>query len=149
MTDTNNSVVFIIIILFVFFILFMGGNGFGFGGNRNYGSECNHHNHCHTSDAVWANEKQGIIDSARTNYNIIEQNDKTREYLGNKIDAYEYTNLRDRLQAAESKNMFLEGQLADTYRFNNLAKEIADIRYNMCIKAPVYCGGGEAPKPTV
>ena len=77
----------------VIWILFgsMAGNGLGWGNRNNWGG-CDRVSNCEV-------EKQGIIDSAKTQYLIETTGRQTQEYLGNKIDFYEYQNLRDQLAA--------------------------------------------------
>lgn len=156
---TNSNVFLIIIVLFFFFMLFAGGNGFGWGGNRGaflageaYGGNFGWNNQAILS-AVCNSEKQEIINSARTQYLVEQQAAETRNYIGNKIDFYEYQNLRDRANAAEQRNMFLEGQITDIQRYNLLQNQIAEINCNM-LKAPkVYgqsftCDGTRIPTIT-
>lgn len=150
MTDdvTGSNVFLIIIVLFFFFMLFAGGNGFGWGGNRAgaflaseaYGNGFGWNNQAILS-AVCNSEKQEIINSARTQYLVEQQAAETRNYIGNKIDFYEYQNLRDRANAAEQRNMFLEGQITDIQRYNLLQNQIAEINCNM-LKTPKVYGVG-------
>lgn len=95
-------------------------------------------------------EKQGLIDSARTQYLVEQQGSETRSFLGNKIDYYKYEELRDKINKAESENMFLKGQIADDHRYNSLRGELADIRCNMLDKPKLYssaytCDGTRIP----
>lgn len=98
-------------------------------------------------------EKQGLIDSARTQYLVEQQGSETRSFLGNKIDYYKYEELRDKINKAESENMFLKGQIADDHRYNALRGELADIRCNMLDKPKLYstaytCDGTRIPATT-
>lgn len=89
--------------------------------------------------AICASEKQAIIDSARTNYNVEAQADATREYLGNKIDFYAMQNLRDELNQERAKSMYLQGQIDNNARFYALDSKLNDISCNMCRKPQLYC----------
>ena len=94
-----------LILIFLFFIVFFGGGNLGgvFGGRGNCMGGCNVVSNCEI-------EKQGIIDSARTQY-LIEQTSRTTQEmtlaginaLGTKVDYYEYQNLRDQLAAERAK----------------------------------------------
>lgn len=145
---TGSSMFLIIIVLFFFFMLFAGGNGFGWGGNRvgaflageAYGGNFGWNNQTLLS-AICNSEKQGIIDSARTLNAIEAQGAAITNALSNKIDFYEYQNLRDRANAAEQRNMFLEGQINDIQRYNLLQNQIAEINCNM-LKTPKVYGVG-------
>lgn len=95
-------------------------------------------------------EKQGLIDSARTQYLVEQQSSETRSFLGTKIDYYKYEELRDKISKAESENMFLKGQIADDHRYNTLRAELSDIRCNMLDKPKLFsraytCDGTEIP----
>lgn len=149
MTEEHGSSFFlVIIVLFFFFVLFAGGNGFGWG-NRNgaflageaFGNGFGWNNQAIMS-AVCNSEKQEIINSARTQYLIEQQSSDIKNHLSNKIDYYEYQNLRDRVNAAEQRNMFLEGQINDIQRYNLLQNQIADLSCNM-LKAPKVYGVGQ------
>lgn len=98
-------------------------------------------------------EKQGLIDSARTQYLVEQQGSETRSFLGNKIDYYKYEELRDKVNKAESENMFLKGQIADDHRYNSLRAELSDIRCNMLDKPRLFssaftCDGTVIPAAT-
>ena len=108
----NGNGIFWIVVLFLLFGM-MGGNGFGWG-NRGCGG-------CVTNCEV---EKQGIIDAAKTQYLIETTGRQTQEYLGNKIDFYEYQNLRDQLSAERSKNMVLENRLYSDAQFTALSRQL-------------------------
>lgn len=130
---------FIALFLLILFALFNQNGLWGHG--RAYAADSCGVSGCDIKQSIWNNEKQGIIDSARTNYNVEAQADATREYLGNKIDFYEYQNLRDRANAAEQRNMFLEGQINDIQRYNLLQNQIAELSCSV-LKAPKVYGVG-------
>lgn len=92
------------------------GNGFGWGGRNVMGNAG-----CVSNCEV---EKQGIIDAAKTQYLIETTGRQTQEYLGNKIDFYEYQNLRDALAAERNKTMALENRLYSDAQFNALSRQL-------------------------
>jgi hypothetical protein len=92
------------------------GNGFGWGNRNNWGG-CDRVSNCEV-------EKQGIIDSAKTQYLIETTGRQTQEYLGNKIDFYEFQNLRDQLAAERSKNMVLENRIYSDAQFTALSRQL-------------------------
>lgn len=102
----------------VIWILFgsMAGNGLGWGNRNNWGG-CDRVSNCEV-------EKQGIIDSAKTQYLVETTGRQTQEYLGNKIDFYEFQNLRDQLAAERSKNMVLENRLYSDAQFTALSRQL-------------------------
>lgn len=158
MTDdvTGSNVFLIIIVLFFFFMLFAGGNGFGWGGNRAgaflageaYGGNFGWNNQAILS-AVCNSEKQAIIDSARTNYNIEAQS----AIIQTKMDTNVINQLRDELGQERAKSMYLQSQLENNARFYALDSKLNDISCNM-LKAPkVYgqsftCDGTKIPTAT-
>lgn len=107
------GVLFVILVIWAIF-----GGGFGGGWNRgcNDGG-CNRVSNCEV-------EKQGIIDSAKTQYLIETSSRQTQEYLGNKIDFYEYQSLRDQLSAERNKNMMLENRIYSDGQFNALSRQL-------------------------
>lgn len=143
----------IIIVLFLLFIV-CGGRGFGFGGFGGCGNGwanwggfpygCNTVSNCEV-------EKQGIIDSARTQYLVIdtarqtqEQNQALATALGNKIDFYEYQNLRDQLAQERSKNIVLENRIYSDAQFNALNTRLSAIDCELSKlpkTAPLYLQG--------
>lgn len=103
--------------------------------------------------AVCNSEKQSIIDSARTNYNVEAQANSVKEYLGNKIDFYAIQDLRDKLSDEKAKNLYLQGQLDNNARFYALDAKLNDISCNMCRKPQIYsqgftCDGTKIPTTT-
>lgn len=143
-------VIFIVLILW-FFVGGAFGNGFG---NRAYANECGcaRVSNCEV-------EKQGIIDSARTQYLIETTARQTQEQaaaqftaLGNKIDFYEYQNLRDELAQERNKNMVLENRIYSDAQFNSLSRqnenmfcalksEIAELSCQVPKRPPYYAQG--------
>jgi hypothetical protein len=107
----------------VIWILFgsMAGNGLGWGNRNNWGG-CDRVSNCEV-------EKQGIIDSAKTQHLIETTGRQTQEYLGNKIDFYEFQNLRDQLAAERSKNMVLENRLYSDAQFTALSRQLEGCCY--------------------
>lgn len=128
---------FIALFLLILFALF-NQNGL-WGHNRGYGYDSCGVSGCDIKQSIWNNEKQNIIDSARTNYNVEAQADATREYLGNKIDFYAMQNLRDELNQERAKSMYLQGQIDNNARFYALDTKLNDISCNMCRKPQLYC----------
>lgn len=109
------GVLFVILVIWAIF-------GGGFGGwnrwdNRGDGCGCNRVSNCEV-------EKQGIIDSARTQYLVETTGRQTQEYLGNKIDFYEYQSLRDQLSAERNKNMMLENRIYSDSQFTALSRQL-------------------------
>lgn len=69
---------------------------------------------------------------------VMNDGDKTRA----KIDFYEYQNLRDQLNDAKAKNMFLEGRIYSDAQFNAINAQLAEIRCNTPQRPPFYASGG-------
>lgn len=121
MNDTMSGmgwfpILFVIIVIWAIF-----GGGFGFNQNRGWNGDCGcgRVSNCEV-------ERQGIIDSARTQYMVENTARNTQEYLGTKIDYYEYQNLRDDLAKERSKNMALENRIYSDAMFNGLSKQLGD-----------------------
>lgn len=134
---TLGSVGFLAIFLLILFALFNSNGLWGHG--RGYAGDSCGVSGCDIKQSIWNNEKQNIIDSARTNYNVEAQADATREYLGNKIDFYAMQNLRDELVNERAKSMYLQGQIDNNARFYALDSKLNDISCNMCRKPQLYC----------
>lgn len=119
MFDDSKSGMGWIVILFFLFILFfffgMGGNGWG--NNRNGWGNCEGTSNC-------AVERQEIIDAAKTQYMIENTSRNTQEYLGTKIDFYEFQNLRDALAVERNKNMALENRIYSDAQFTALSRQM-------------------------
>ena len=118
---------FVVFIVLLFW-LFMGGNGCG-GWNRGGWGNCAGASPCEI-------EKQEIIDSATTQFKVVDTAKATQEVvnaaalsLGNKIDFYEYQNLRDQLAQERTKNVVLENRVYSDAQFNALTAQGRDM-YN-------------------
>ena len=94
----------ILFVIIVIWAIFGGGFGFNQGRGWNEGNHCSRVSNCEV-------EKQEIIDSARTQYMIENTAHNTQDYLGTKIDFYEFQNLRDQLAQERGKNMMLENRI--------------------------------------
>lgn len=97
-------------------------------------------------------EKQGIIDSARTQYLIETTARQTQEQtmtglsaLGTKIDFYEYQNLRDQLAQERTKNVVLENRVYSDAKFNAVEAQLASISCRMLPKPDVTGIGAVCP----
>lgn len=123
MDDTRSGMGWIGVLFVILVIWAIFGGGFGNWGrwdNRGDGcgsNGCNRVSNCEV-------EKQEIIDSARTQYLVETTGRQTQEYLGNKIDFYEYQNLRDQLSAERNKNMVLENRIYSDSQFNALSRQL-------------------------
>lgn len=116
MLNENNGfswgwVIFIVLILW-FFV----GGGFGFG-NRDNNCGCNRVSNCEV-------QKQGIIDAAKTNYNILKETHDVQDALGAKIDFYGYENLKDQLSVARDEITFLKTNENTNEKFNALSRQL-------------------------
>lgn len=85
--------------------------------------------------AICASEKQNIIDSARTNYNIEAQS----AIIQTKMDTNAINQLRDELNQERAKSMYLQGQIENNARFYALDAKLNSISCNMCKKPELYC----------
>lgn len=103
----------VLFVILVVWLLFGGGLGNGWG-NR---VGCDRVSNCEV-------EKQEIIDAAKTQYMVENSARNTQEYLGNKIDFYEYQNLRDALAVERNKNMALENRIYNDAQFNALSRQM-------------------------
>lgn len=134
---------FLIVLILFIWLIFGGGFG-GLGGGRVGMNEA---------------EKQGIIDSARTQY-LVEQTAHATQaevagvgnMLGNKIDFYAYQDLRDQLQAERAKNMMLENKVYSDAKFGALEAQLQVMACSMLKQPPVYgvgtsCNAIYAPSP--
>lgn len=144
-----------VVFLVLLFWLFMGGNGCGGWGRNNWGN-CAGASPCEI-------EKQEIIDSATTQFKVVDTAKATQEVvnaaalsLGNKIDFYEYQNLRDQLAQERTKNVVLENRVYADAQFNaltaqnrdmynSLQAQIASINCNMLRKPDVTGIGAVCP----
>lgn len=123
MDDTRSGMGWIGVLFVILVIWAIFGGGFGNWGRwDNRGDSCGGNGCSRVSNCEV--EKQGIIDSARTQYLVETTGRQTQEYLGNKIDFYEYQNLRDQLSAERSKNMVLENRIYSDSQFNALSRQL-------------------------
>lgn len=139
----------LIIFLVLLFFVFNGGFAGGFGFNRGCGFPA-------TEWAVngWGPsncdiQKQELINTATTQFKVIDSARQTQEAaqaqftaLGNKIDFYEYQNLRDQLAAERNKNIVLENRVYSDNKFNALQAQIAELSCNVAKRPPFYAAGG-------
>lgn len=142
-TSTGMSGWGLIIFLILLFWMFTG-NGFGglFGNRCNNG--CPGVSNCEV-------EKQEIIDSARTQYLVEQTARQTQDMtnaglavIGNKIDFYEYQNLRDQLAEAKNKNLALENRIYSDNKFNAIERQNEGMYTSL--KQEIASLGCELPK---
>jgi hypothetical protein len=138
-------IILFVIIVWVFGCMFNGGGGFGFGGcgNRNAwgGYE--------TLKEVFEGQKANIAQTATTQYLIEQQANATRDYLGTKIDFYEYQKLRDALREKDNKILQLENRVYNDAQFNSLSNQISSIRCNMLTKPEISGVGVACPSAAI
>lgn len=163
MTMENNEMMgfggygfLIVLILFIWLIF---GGGFGnMGGYANRGyypvnNSCVGVSSCEV-------ERREIIDAARTQFLVEQTSRNTQEQtmaglsaLGNKIDFYEYQNVRDKeqdlreqLSQERAKNLALENRIYSDGKFNALEAQLATIQCGMLKQPPIF-GVGTACVP--
>lgn len=97
-------------------------------------------------------EKQGIIDSARTQYLIEDTSRQTQEKtiagitaLGTKIDFYEYQKLQDQLAQERTKNVVLENRVYSDAKFGAVEAQLASMSCRMLVKPDVTGIGAVSP----
>lgn len=144
-----------LILIFLFFVVFFGGGNLGglFGGRGNCMNGCGVVSNCEI-------EKQGIIDSARTQY-LVEQTSRTTQEmtlaginaLGTKIDYYEFQNLRDQLAAERAKNNELQLMAYIESKDCNINRRLDAIQCQMLKQPPIWgqsfvCSGESIPPVT-
>ena len=144
-----------LILIFLFFVVFFGGGNLGglFGGRGNCMNGCGVVSNCEI-------EKQGIIDSARTQY-LVEQTSRTTQEmtlaginaLGTKIDYYEDQNLRDQLAAERAKNNELQLMAYIESKDCNINRRLDAIQCQMLKQPPIWgqsfvCSGESIPPVT-
>lgn len=137
----------LVIFLLILFGIFGFGRGFGgFGNAYGYGMPgvygCNATTNCQV-------EKQGIIDSARTQYLVVDSARQVQDAtnagfaaIGNKIDYYAYENLKDQLAQERSKNIVLENRVYSDAQFNALRAQIEALSCSVAKRPPFYAAGG-------
>lgn len=149
----------LVIIFVLLFAVFGGGfGGFGFGrregwgygdcGATNYGFQ----NYKATCDA----EKAEIINSATTQFKIVDTAAATRsaitadgEATRAKIDFYAYQDLRDKLSEAQRANMMLQNQLYSDAKFNALQTQLSSIQCNMLRRPDITGIGAVCPNAAI
>ena len=149
------GIVIVFILLFAVFgngNLFGGrciGNGFGYGfdgyaGGMGYGFQ----NFKATCDA----EKAEIINSATTQYKVIEQAQATRETVQStaaatqaKIDFYGYQDLRDKLAESQRENLVLQNKLFVKEQLAPITAQLSSIQCNMLRRPDVTGIGAVCP----
>ena len=149
----------IVIFLLILFMFIGGGAGFGafgFGGRNAWGAATVAGEGQYLGDKICSAEKQGIIDTARTQYLVEQQTAATNALVQAtasttqaKIDYYEYMNLRDAVserdrQIMELKNMlFVKDQLAP------VNASLADIKCQMLRRPDVTGIGACCPNQAI
>lgn len=135
---------FLIVLILFIYMIFGGGFG-GFGGCGGFGRGGYGFGGCTSNCEV---ERREIIDSARTQYLVEQKARDTQEQtmvglaaLGNKIDFYEYQDLRDQLAQERAKNMALEARVYSDAKFGALEAQIAAMNCKM-LKTPEVTGIG-------
>lgn len=106
--------------------------------------------------AICASEKQGIINSAQTQY-LIEQTSAATQAVVNatanatqtKIDFYAYQDLRDRLAEEQRKVLTLENQLYNDRKFGEIDKQLAAISCQMLRRPDVTGIGAVCPNAAI
>lgn len=144
-----------LILIFLFFMIFAG-RGFGFGNcgwdGNNCGVGCRAVSPCQI-------ERQEIIDSATTQFKVVDTARQTQEMaqaqftaLGNKIDFYAYQDLRDQLAQERTKNVVLENRVYADAQFNaltaqnremynTLQAQLSELSCNVAKRPPFYAQG--------
>lgn len=127
-TESGMSWVGVLFVILVIWAIFGGGFGTGWGNRNGCATEggCTRVSNCQV-------EKQGIIDSAKTQYLIEQQGSATRTAVRDGTDAVMAQNSRiyeQRLQETifdlKMENQGLKGQLYSDAKFNALEKQISD-----------------------
>jgi hypothetical protein len=120
-----------------------GGNGFGFGSNGRgaYSYE--------TLKEIFEGQKANISQTATTQYMIENQANQTRDYLGTKIDFYEYQNLRDKVNERDMVIAELKNQLFVKDQLTPINEKLATIGCNMLRKPEVTGIGVACPSAAI
>lgn len=127
-TESGMSWVGVLFVILVIWAIFGGGFGSGWGNRSGCAQDggCTRVSNCQV-------EKQGIIDSAKTQYLIEQQGSATRTAVRDGTDAVMAQNSRiyeQRLQETifdlKMENQGLKGQLYSDAKFNALEKQISD-----------------------
>lgn len=138
MEEKGFSLIGIVIVLLLLFGLFGFGRGIGGYGGNAYGMPaygCTATTNCQV-------EKQGIIDSARNGFLILDSARKTQELLGNKIDFYEWQKSQRELAEKDNEINRLKNELLLTNKFNVLDAKIEALSCSIPKRPPFYAAGG-------
>lgn len=142
--DTGMGGYGLIIFLILLFFIFFWGNGRGAGAVEAtaINGGCGRVSNCDVERLTLEEScKNYLITTNTANATqavVMADGEKTRT----KIDFYEYQNLRDQLQDAKAKNMFLEGRIYSDAQFNAINARLSEIDCNMAKKPPVYAQVG-------
>lgn len=131
----------LIIFLILLFFIFFWGNGRG-GDLYAANGGCGRVSNCAIEKLTLEEScKNYLITTNTANATqavVVADGNKTRE----KIDFYEYSNLKEQLADAKAKNMFLEGRIYSDAQFNAINAQLAEIRCNTPTRPPFYAAGG-------
>ncbi|MGL5191319.1 MAG: hypothetical protein ACRC7S_16890 [Cetobacterium sp.] len=128
--DTGMGGYGLIIFLILLFFIFFWGNGRGTGAVEAaaINGGCGRVSNCDVERLTLEEScKNYLITTNTANATqavVVADGEKTRT----KIDFYEYQNLRDQLQDAKAKNMFLEGRIYSDAQFNAIKTENAELK---------------------
>lgn len=148
----------IVIVIFLLFIVCGGGFGNGFFGGRGFGAfngfpgsvgeGFGFQNYKATCDA----EKAEIINTASTQYKVVDQGNLTREAIAAEaqttralINQQAMQDLRDKYAEALRQNTMLTAQLYSDSKFGALEKQIAEIQCNMLTRPKISGVGVSCP----
>lgn len=148
----------IVIVIFLLFIVCGGGFGNGFFGGRGYGplnggygsigEGFGFQNYKATCDA----EKAEIINTATTQYKVVDQGNLTRDVISAEaqatralINQQAMQDLRDKYAEALRQNTMLTAQLYSDSKFGALEKQIAQIQCNMLTRPKISGVGVSCP----
>lgn len=147
--DKEYSGIGILIFLLILFGLFGfgGGNGFFNRGGYNCGGYMPGAYGCNTTNCQV--EKQGIIDSARTQYLVVDSARQVQDAanagfaaLGNKMDFYEWQKSQRELVEKDNEINRLKNELLLTTKFNVLDAKIEALSCSVAKRPPFYAAGG-------
>lgn len=161
-------IILFVIIVWVFGAAFNGGCG-GFGGFGGWGNRGNcgagvvgtglFANEALTFDvfkSVCDNEKADITRTATTQYLVDQKASETQavvtaqsRMLAEKIDFYQYQELRDKITERDQKIMQLESRVYNDAKFNELSGQIAGIRCNMLTRPEISGVGVACPNSAI
>lgn len=161
-------IILFVIIVWVFGAAFGGGGCGGFGGFGGWGNRGN----CGAgiSNGLFAdgaltfevfknacdNEKADITRTATTQYLVDQKASETQavvtaqsRMLAEKIDFYQYQELRDKITERDQKIMQLESRVYNDAKFNELSGQIAGIRCNMLTRPEISGVGVACPNSAI